>query len=200
MCYTIRRQGVLQRSGDVFLTGHFREAARTPFAVKDLAQFNPRGVRACNDAAITRRPIISRRSRSRGDEASLTIRAFVGGGQASKFIRFQLAYMFYSVVESQHDDNSDLAPATLRPRRRGEVLGLLRAQTTTGRSDSSRHRRAGLARRAAHRRWQVAVLPGPAVDLRSDRRCRLTADRVDEGPGRRAAGLRLPGCGALQRH
>src|SRR6516164_3453568 len=75
--------------------------------------------------------------------------------------------------------------------RGGELLGVQRPAATAGTGDESRPGRARLAGRPSHGRRQVALLSssrGLAGRGPYDGR-RVAADRPDERPGRRIAGL-----------
>ena len=76
-------------------------------------------------------------------------------------------------------------------------LGIHHLSPAAARSDGRRPRRPRLARRAADRRRQVALLPGARARPARARRRRLAAHLADEGPGGHARRQRRAG-GALQ--
>src|SRR6185312_7528437 len=82
-------------------------------------------------------------------------------------------------------------------RRRRALLGLHDAAPAAARSDGRRARRPRLDRRAAHRRRQVALLPGAGGGARRPRDRHLAADLADERSGRHARRQRRAG-GPLQ--
>ena len=79
------------------------------------------------------------------------------------------------------------------------VLGLRRLPPAAGGGDAGRRRGPRFARGAPHRRRQESLLSGAGAGHARPGGRRLAADLADEGPGRRAGGLRRPR-GLRQQH